>query len=99
MHAFFAGLKGFPAPTGGPFRYVSANTDLLGWAVERATGRAFPDLLGELVWVPLGAEHDAALTLDWHGAPRCAGGLCASARDLARLGQLLVDGGRRDARR
>ena len=96
LHAFFAGLKGPPAAVGGPFRYVSANTDLLGWAVERASGRAFADLLGELLWTPLGAEHDAALTLDWTGAPRCAGGLCASARDFARLGQLLVDGGRRD---
>ena len=96
LHAFFTGLKGAPAAGGGPFRYVSANTDLLGWAVERATGRAFPDHLGELLWAPLGAEHDAALTLDWDGAPRCAGGLCASARDFARLGQLLVDSGRRD---
>ena len=26
-------------------------------------------------------------------APRCAGGICATARDLARLGQVVADGG------
>ena len=39
LHAFFAGLKGPPARHGGPFRYVSPNTDLVGWAIERAASQ------------------------------------------------------------
>jgi CubicO group peptidase (beta-lactamase class C family) len=39
------------------------------------------------------AECSAYVTVDRLGAPRCAGGVCATARDLARVGQLLVDGG------
>ena len=32
-------------------------------------------------------------------APRCAGGICATARDLARLGQVVADGGACEGRR
>ena len=97
QHAFFAGLRGPAASHGGHFRYVSANTDLLGWAIERKTGKAVANLLGQLVWAPMGGEGEAYLTTDREGAPRCTGGLCATARDLARLGQLLIDDGRRAA--
>jgi CubicO group peptidase (beta-lactamase class C family) len=43
----------------------------------------------------MGAERDAYVTVDRLGAPRCAGGVCATTRDLARVGQLIVDGGAR----
>jgi CubicO group peptidase (beta-lactamase class C family) len=83
---------------GGPFRYVSANTDLLGWVIERAVGLSVPRLLSERLWRPMGAEDPAYFTVDRKGLARCAGGLCATARDLARLGQLIVDNGRRGGR-
>ena len=41
----------------------------------------------------MGAQHSAYITVDRLGAPRCAGGICATARDLARLGQVVADGG------
>jgi CubicO group peptidase (beta-lactamase class C family) len=75
------------------FHYIFPNTDLLGWLIERAAGKRYADLLSELLWQPVGAEHSAYITVDRLGAPRCAGGFCATARDLARVGQLLVDGG------
>jgi CubicO group peptidase (beta-lactamase class C family) len=37
MQAFFSSLRGPAREHGGPFRYHLANTDLLGWALERAT--------------------------------------------------------------
>jgi hypothetical protein len=76
------------------FHYVSPNTDLMGWVIERATGVRYADLVSELLWRPMGAERSAYITLDRLGAPRCAGGFCASARDLARLGLLLSEDGR-----
>lgn len=94
-------LQGLPAPHrahGGPFSYISANTDLLGWAIERATGQTIAALLSARLWKPMGAEDPAYITLDRKGLARCAGGLCATARDFARLGQLIVDDGRRGAR-
>jgi CubicO group peptidase (beta-lactamase class C family) len=96
LHAFFAGLPPADTRHGGPFRYVSANTDLLGWAVERATGRSFAGLVSERLWKPMGAEDGAYITVDRQGAPRCTGGLCATVRDFARIGQLMVQGGLRD---
>lgn len=96
LHGFYEGLGPAPQPHGGPFAYVSANTDLLGWVIETATGRRFADLASDLLWKPMGAEDDAYITLDRAGAPRCTGGVCATVRDFARIGQLLVDGGARD---
>jgi CubicO group peptidase (beta-lactamase class C family) len=94
-------LQSLPAPRqahGGPFSYISANTELLGWAIERATGQTIAALLSARIWKPMGAEHPAYITLDRKGLARCAGGLCATARDFARLGQLIVDDGRRGTR-
>ena len=96
FHAFFENLAASRNPHGGPFSYVSANTDLLGWVMERATGRRFADLVSALLWKPMGAAHSAYVTVDSRGAPRCTGGLCATVRDFARIGQLMVQDGRRD---
>ena len=37
----------------------------------------------------MGAEEDAYITLDSHGAARAAGGICATVRDLARFGEMI----------
>ena len=79
---------------GGMFRYISPNTDLLGWVLERASGQTFADLLSEAVWQPLGAEYDAYVTVDRFGAPRTAGGICMCLRDLARMGLMMSRDGR-----
>jgi CubicO group peptidase (beta-lactamase class C family) len=94
LRSFFRQLRERDIDHGGPFRYTSPNTDLLGWVIERATGRRYADLMSELLWKPLGAERSAYITVDRLGAPRCAGGMCTTLRDLARVGQLLVEGGR-----
>jgi len=93
IRSFFHELKETDGPHGGRFWYVSPNTDLLGWIIERATGTRYADLLSELLWQPMGASESAYITVDRLGAPRAAGGMCATARDLARVGQLLIDGG------
>jgi CubicO group peptidase (beta-lactamase class C family) len=92
LRSFFGKLGTSDGAHGGRFHYVSPNTDLLGWVIERATGRRYADLMSELVWKPAGAERSAYITVDRLGAPRCAGGMCATARDLARVGQALIDG-------
>jgi CubicO group peptidase (beta-lactamase class C family) len=98
FHAFFAGMPDVAGTHGGPFKYDTANTDLLAWAIERATGQSFAAVASTMLWKPMGAEQTALVTVDSRGAPRCAGGICATARDVARLGQLVLENGRRDAR-
>jgi hypothetical protein len=76
---------------GGAVHYVSPNSDLLGLIVERATGRRYAELMSERIWKKAGAERSAYITVDRLGAPRAAGGMCATLRDLARVGQWLLE--------
>jgi hypothetical protein len=96
LRSFLASLKDKAGPDGGPFHYVSTNTDLLGWILERSAGTRFADLISNLLWQPMGAQASAYITVDRLGAPRCAGGICTTVLDLARVGQLIVQGDRRN---
>ncbi len=78
---------------GGTFVYRSIDSDVLGWVCERAAGRRMADLVTTRVWEPMGAFHDAEVTVDPLGTAIHDGGLSATARDLARFGLLLLDGG------
>ena len=91
LHSFYRVLKNADGPHGGRFHYISPNTDLLGWVIEAATGRRYADLMSEHVWKPIGAERSAYITVDRFGAPRTAGGMCVTARDLARVGQWMIE--------
>jgi CubicO group peptidase (beta-lactamase class C family) len=82
---------------GGPFRYRSILTDVLGWVLERAGGARLHELISELIWRPMGAEFDAELTVDARGNGMADGGICASLRDLGRFGLLFL-GTRRGSR-
>jgi CubicO group peptidase (beta-lactamase class C family) len=93
LRGYLKDLRETDAPHGGRYWYVSPNTDLLGWVIERASGKRYADLMSELLWQPMGAADNAYITVDRLGAPRAAGGICATTRDLARIGQLLVEGG------
>jgi len=92
LYAFLRTLRS-GTDHGGTFVYRSAETDVLGWVCERAGGSRMADLISTLVWQPMGAERDAEIICDGNGTAVHDGGLCATARDLARFGQLLLDGG------
>jgi CubicO group peptidase (beta-lactamase class C family) len=93
LRSFLTGLKRGSGDHGHAFKYVSVNSDLLGWIVERAAGRPMADLLSERIWAPMGAELPAYITVDRLGAPRNAGGISANLRDLGRFGELMRLGG------
>lgn len=82
---------GTTAPPAG-FVYASVSTDVMGILLERAAGKPYAELVHELLWQPAGAEFDASVTVDSSGSARAAGGLCASVRDVAKIGQALIDG-------
>ena len=99
INAFVASLPKADHPHGSRFHYVSPNTDLLGWIIERAGGDSFANLLSRLVWQPMGMAQDGFITVDSHGAPRTAGGICVSLADLARIGEMMRLKGRFNGRR
>jgi len=75
------------------FVYRTVHSEVLGWIVSRITGKHFADLVSEQIWQKLGMEEDAYVWLDSVGAPLQGSGLCATARDLARFGEMLRRGG------
>ena len=78
---------------GGYFQYTSPNTDLLGWIIESVMGDSLARLMSRYLWQPMGGEFEAYITVDRFGASRAAGGINATLRDLARLGQCMLQQG------
>ena len=76
------------------FVYKSGTTDVMAWVLEAATGKRFADLVSERIWKPMGAERSAGITVDVSGFTLASGGMMATLRDLARVGQLMLDRGR-----
>lgn len=75
------------------FHYVSLNTNVLGWVMERVTSTPVSRLIAAEVWSKLGGEHDAHIALDGAGRAQLEAGFCSSLRDLARFGQMLCQNG------
>jgi CubicO group peptidase (beta-lactamase class C family) len=69
--------------------YRSPNTDLAGIVLERAAGARLAALLSAHLWQPMGASSNAMVTVDRVGTARAAGGMSATARDLALIGELV----------
>ena len=78
----------------GKFIYKSGTTDVLAWVLEAATGQRFADLVSERVWKPIGAERSAGITVDVSGFTLASGGMFATLRDTARIGQLILNRGK-----
>lgn len=93
MEQVLVSLPRLPGPHGKVFAYASPNTDMLGLVIERATGRRLQEFMAERLWMPMGAKGPAYVTVDSIGAIRAAGGMCITARDLTRLGELVLNGG------
>lgn len=91
LRSFYSRLKKSDGGHWGRFHYISPNTDLLGLIIEAATGRPYSELMSEHLWKPIGAERSAYITVDRLGAPRTAGGMCVTVRDLARVGQWMIE--------
>jgi CubicO group peptidase (beta-lactamase class C family) len=81
-------------------QYSSGDTQLLGLAIERATGRPLATTLQQALWQPMGAEYPASWSMDSAEGGVTKAFCCLNARaiDFARLGQLMLDGGQRDGR-
>ena len=70
------------------FVYRTVHSEVLGWIVSRVTGRRWSDLMSENIWQKLGMQEDAYVMVDSTGTPLQGAGLNATARDLARVGEM-----------
>ncbi|MGB5938616.1 MAG: serine hydrolase domain-containing protein [Rhodanobacter sp.] len=82
-------------PAGTHWNYNTAETDLLGILVQRATHRSLAAYLSQTIWQPYGMAADATWIKDeCDGSDTGGSGLSATLGDYARLGQFMLDGGR-----
>ena len=79
---------------GEAWAYTSSNTAVLGEVIERATGQSLSNMIGELIWSRIGAEHDALLLQNERGYPVAHAGMGTTLRDLARFGLLFTKSAR-----
>jgi len=76
------------------FRYKSGDTQLLGIILQQATQMSLSEYASVKLWQPLGAEHDALWSTDNEtGLEKAYCCINATARDFARIGQLVLQNG------
>jgi hypothetical protein len=84
------------------FNYNSIEAALVGEIVSRATGMSVSEYLSERVWKPAGMERYGFYVIDGPpgiGKEFTVGAFDAVARDYARLGQMMLNGGTANGRR
>jgi CubicO group peptidase (beta-lactamase class C family) len=80
---------------GKKFKYLSGNSELLAFVIEKATGKTLSDYMSEKIWKPIGAKHEALWSLDREeGVEKAYCCFNSNAPDFARLGQLYLDSGK-----
>jgi CubicO group peptidase (beta-lactamase class C family) len=84
-------------PPGTRWDYSTADSQVLDWVRERATGRTYVEALNEL-WRVLGCVRGAVVGVDAAGVALAGGGLAACAEDWLRLAALQLTGTAYDAR-
>ncbi len=84
---------------GKKFKYLSGNSELVGFIIQKATGKTISNYMSEKLWQPLGAKNTALWSLDHEGGMEKA--YCcfnSDARDFARFGELYLDSGKWNGR-
>jgi CubicO group peptidase (beta-lactamase class C family) len=66
---------------------------VLAWVLEAASGKPVAHLMSELIWSKIGAQQDAYVGVDYAGFASFNYSTCCTARDLARVGMMVVEGG------
>jgi CubicO group peptidase (beta-lactamase class C family) len=98
LHSVTFGMKQIEPP-GVYFHYQSGVTQLLACIVEKATGERLSHYVSRKLWTPMHAEENALWSLDRaDGMEKAYCCFNTNARDFARFGQLILNGGQWDGR-
>ncbi len=80
---------------GNRFKYLSANTQILAYILNNATGKTLSEFAKEELWGPIEACGDAMWSLDKnYGTEKAFCCFNASATDFARIGLLILNDGK-----
>ncbi len=96
----YIGRLRIEAPPGERYNYISVNSQLLGMAIEQATGMPLNRYLRQEIWKPLGMQYDASWSIDSKKHRQINAFCCINARpiDFAKLGRLYLNRGRWNGR-
>ncbi|MES9698151.1 MULTISPECIES: serine hydrolase domain-containing protein [Bacillus] len=81
------------APPGSAFSYNNGSSETLAWIIRTITGKSLAENVSEKIWSQIGMEEDAYYVTDETKVEQASAGLNATARDMARFGQLLLNNG------
>lgn len=82
------------ATPGKEWVYLGGNTIILGFIIEKVTGKSISEYFSEKIWQKIGAKNNALWTLDHeNGTEKAYCCFYSNARDYARVGQLLLNNG------
>lgn len=82
------------APPGSVFSYNNGSTETLAWIIRTITGKSLAENVSERIWSQIGMEENAYYVTDETNIEQASAGLNATARDMARFGQLLLNNGK-----
>ncbi|PEE44588.1 serine hydrolase domain-containing protein [Bacillus pseudomycoides] len=82
------------ASPGTAFSYNNGSSETLGWIIRTVTGKSLAENVSERIWSKIGMEENAYYVTDETGVEQASAGLNATARDMARFGQLILNNGR-----
>ncbi len=94
IYASLMALTEREGPHGENFGYKSASSDVLAWVACRASGKSLSELVSELICNKIGVEQNGYYLVDPLGTEVAMGGLNLVLRDLARLGQTMLQMGK-----
>ncbi|MBY7121268.1 serine hydrolase [Bacillus sp. FSL M8-0063] len=81
------------ASPGSDFSYDNGSAETLAWVIRTITGKSLADNVNERIWSQIGMEENAYYVTDETKVEQASAGLNATARDMARFGQLLLNNG------
>lgn len=81
------------APPGSDFSYDNGSAETLAWVIRTITGKSLAENVSERIWSQIGMEENAYYVTDETRVEQASAGLNATARDMARFGQLLLNNG------
>jgi hypothetical protein len=81
------------------FVYNSPAVDVLGWVLNRVTGKTLEDNVSDELWCHLGAESQAIYLLDGAGIAWATGGISSPTYDFAKFGVLMQQAGQINGKR
>lgn len=94
---FLRQLEGRPEQHGKVWRYVDANPYAFSLAMQKATGLREIDVWRDAI-NHVGFEHRSTVVINAAGELSSAGGFATTARDWAKVGQLMLDHGKVDGK-